>query len=79
MARAGQRDITRRLRILNLEARLEFEEVLRVTLMRTIKSPLTAADTREEALRLHEDSLEYSARLRNELNPPCRLQSNLVH
>lgn len=72
-------DITRRLRISNLEARLELEEIQRVTLMRTIKSPLTRADAREEALQLHEDSLEYSARLREELNALCPSRSKLVH
>ena len=76
---SGSEDTTRRLRISKLEAKLELQEIERAALMRTIKSPLTVPDDQEEALRQHEDSMDFNARLRNKLNALCRPQSNLVH
>lgn len=69
----------RRLRVSNLEARLELEEMSRAKLALTIESPQTPQDALDEARRQLEDSQLQTARLRAELNTLCPVQSTRIH
>ena len=72
-------DIRRRLRMSNLEARIELERIMQAGLALQIDSPLTTTEAREDARRQLQASQVQSDRLSSELMALCPQRSTLIH